>query len=219
MLPRLLRFVHYLSRSGAIVNAERAPLHREVLVRRIGVLFAGLAVFVLVPGSELPAGTLAGITLPDTIQVQAATLVLNGLGLRKKFVIKVYVAGLYVPKKSSDADAIVSANAPKRVVMHFVRSVSKSQMVNAFDESFKNNSPDASKAMKSEIDQLFAAIESLKEGDEMAFTFLPDAGTTLAVNGKDKLTIASPGFGALLFSVWLGPKPPNPELKKGLLGL
>ena len=44
------------------------------------------------------AGTLAGVTLPDTAQVAGKDLVLNGLGLRKKFVIKVYVGGLYLPQ-------------------------------------------------------------------------------------------------------------------------
>ena len=38
------------------------------------------------------------------------------------------------------------------------------------------------------------------------------------INGKDKLTIAGPAFGPVLFSVWLGPKPPNANLKKGILG-
>jgi hypothetical protein len=52
----------------------------------------------------------------------------------------------------------------------------------------------------------------------MIFTYVPGTGTTFSVNGADKVTVAGPAFGQLLFSVWLGPKPPNADLKKGILG-
>jgi len=72
--------------------------------------------------------------------------------------------------------------------------------------------------MKADIDRLLGALEPVKEGDQMVFTYVPGTGTTLAINGKDKLTIAAPAFGPVLFSVWLGPKPPNADLKSGMLG-
>ena len=177
-----------------------------------------VVVFVVASMFDLHAASLAGVTLPDTVQVGGTTLVLNGLGLRKKFVVKVYVAGLYLEQKSSDAGAIIKADARKRIVMHFVHGVSKNQMADAFDESLNNNTPDAKQTMKADIDRLLGALEPLKEGDQMVFTYVPATGTTLAINGQDKLTIAAPAFGPVLFSVWLGPKPPNVDLKKGLLG-
>ncbi len=178
-----------------------------------------LAFLFLVPFPlHLNAGSLAGVTLPDTTQVGGKTLVLNGLGLRTKFMVKVYVAGLYLEQKSSDPDAIIKADAPKQLVMKFVHSASKSQMADAFTESFNDNTPDAAKAMKGDIDRLLDALEPVKPGDEMVFTYLPGTGTTLAINGKEKLTIAGPAFAQVIFSVWLGPKPPNADLKKGMLG-
>ena len=177
-----------------------------------------VAVFVVASMFDLHAASLAGVTLPDTAQVGGTKLVLNGLGLRKKFVVKVYVAGLYLEQRSSDSGAIIKAEAPKRIVMQFVRGVSKSQLVDAFEESFNNNTPDARKTMKADIDRFLDALEPVKEGDQMVFTYVPGTGTTLAINGKDKLTVAAPAFGPVLFSVWLGPKPPNADLKKGMLG-
>ncbi len=168
--------------------------------------------------SNLYATTLAGVTLPDTVQAAGTTLTLNGLGVRTKFVVKVYVAGLYLDRKSSDPEAIMKFDAPKRIVMQFVHGASKNQMSDAFYDAFKDNTPDAITTMKVEIDRLLAAIEPVKDGDQMVFTYIPGAGTTFAVNGKDKLTIASAAFSHTLFSVWLGPKPPNASLKKGLLG-
>lgn len=186
-------------------------------MRKIIIALA-VVVFVVVSMLDVVAGSLAGVTLPDTQQVGSAKLVLNGLGLRTKYVVKVYVAGLYLEQKSSDPTAIIKADAPKRIVMQFLHGASKSQMTDAFDESFKDNSPDALKTMKPDIDRLLAAIEAVKSGDQMVFTYIPGTGTTYSMNGTDKVTIAGPAFGQVLFSVWLGPKPPNAELKKGMLG-
>jgi len=186
-------------------------------MRKTALSFA-VAVFGLASILNLHAASLAGVTLPDTVQIGSTTLVLNGLGLRTKFVVKVYVAGLYLAQKSSDATAIIKADAPKQIVMHFVHSASKNQIADAFQDSFNDNTPDAVKTMKSDIDRLLGALEPLKEGDQMVFTYVPETGTSFTINGKEKLTIAGAAFGQVLFSVWLGPKPPNAGLKKGILG-
>ena len=167
---------------------------------------------------ELHAGTLAGVTLPDIAQVAGKTLVLNGMGIRTKFMVKVYIAGLYLEQKSSDPAAIIKADAPKQIVMKFVHGASKSQMSDAFEESFNDNSPGAAKALKPDIDRLLNALDAVKVGDQMVFTYVPGTGTTMTINGQDKLTISDPAFGQLIMSVWLGRKPPNADLKKGLLG-
>ena len=191
---------------------------KEFLIRRIAISLA-IAVLGLASIYRLDAASLAGVTLPDTVNVGNTRLLLNGLGLRTKFMVKVYVAGLYLVQKSSDADAIVKADETKRIVMHFLHAVSKNQMADAFQESFRDNAPAASQQMKAEIDRLTSALEPLKEQDEMVFTYVPGAGTTVTIKGQEKVTIAGAPFAQMLFSVWLGPKPPNAGLKKGLLGL
>ena len=42
------------------------------------------------------ARELAGVSLPDTLSAGDKALKLNGLGLRKKAIFKVYVGGLYL---------------------------------------------------------------------------------------------------------------------------
>ena len=179
-------------------------------------VLAGMAV--MINGAKLQAGSLAGVTMPDTQQVAGKTLALNGLGLRTKYMVKVYVAGLYVEQKSSDANAIIKADAPKRIVLQFVHGASKGQMTDAFNESFNDNTPDAVKTMKPDIDKMLGAIDAVKVGDQMIFTYVPGTGTTYAMNGQDKVTIPGAAFGQVMFAVWLGPKPPTADCKKGLLG-
>ena len=167
---------------------------------------------------SLQAASLAGVTLPDSQQVAGKSLVLNGVGLRTKMMVKVYVAGLYLEQKSSDPNTIMKSDSPKRIVMHFVHSASKGQMADAFNDGFKDNAPDAVKTMKPDIDKLIGALDAINSGDEMVFTYVPGTGTNLAINGKDKVTIAGQPFAQALLSVWLGPKPPTGDLKKGMLG-
>ena len=109
---------------------------------------AALAVLVLAPLSPhrmlAQAGTeIAGVAVPATVDAGGQTLVLNGAALRKKSIIKVYVAGLYLPARSQDANAILASDGPRELRMQFVRDVGKDKMCEAWDESLENNSPGA----------------------------------------------------------------------------
>lgn len=92
-------------------------------------------------------------------------------------------------------------------------------MTGAFDESFKGNDPDAERTRKSDMDGFLNALEDVKVGEQMVFTYVPGTGATLAINGKGKLTVSGAPFGQLSFSVWLGPKIRAASLKKSVLGL
>jgi hypothetical protein len=164
----------------------------------------------------LLAATLAGVTLPDTVTVGSQTLVLNGLGLRSKLIVKVYVGGLYLEKKTNDPAAIVQLDGPKRVVLQFIYGeVSREQMLEAFEDGFKNNAPNAPKA---EVKQWLDAVETMKKGEQLTVTYVPGTGTTLTLRGKDKLTVPGLPFAQAVFAVWFGPKPPSSDLKNGMLG-
>jgi hypothetical protein len=162
-----------------------------------------------------------GVRLPDTVTVGDKTLVLNGLGVREAtvFNVNVYVAGLYLEAKTKNpADIIGSDAKAKRLDLVFVRDVDKGDITKAWREGFENNGGDM-KALGSRLGQLNAWMEDLKERDVLSFTYVPDTGVTVSVKGKTKGTIGGADFARALFSIWLGPKPPNSGLKKGLLGL
>jgi len=173
--------------------------------------------FILAAAINLLGATLAGVTLPDSTDVGGKKLVLNGMGLRTKMMFKVYVGGLYLEQKSSNADAILKADAPKRVVLHFLRDVDRDTMAEAFTESFTANSSNAA-SLKGDFDKMLAGFEPIKTDDEWAFTYVPGTGTTLTVKGKDKGTIPGLPFAQSMFACWLGPKPPNADLKTKMLG-
>jgi hypothetical protein len=172
---------------------------------------------VLAAAIHLTGATLAGVSLPDATTVGGKALVLNGIGLRTKLIVKVYVAGLYLEQRSSDAGAIVRAEATKQIVLQFVRDVTRDQMVDAFTESFANNVPNAP-SLKGDIDRMLGAFEPLETRDQMIFTYVPGTGTSLAIRGQSKVTIPGAAFGQAMFACFLGPKPPTSDLKNKLLG-
>ena len=174
-----------------------------------------LMLITLLGAAKLGAATLADVTLPDSAKVGDETLVLNGLGLRSKMGVKVYVAALYLGQKSSDGPAILKADAPKRIVLHFVREVGGEKLKDTFLDGFDAN---AKATLKAQIDQFTSALETLKVGEEMSITYVPGAGTTIGVKGKDKINIPGLPFARAVFGIWLGAKPPSGDLKKGLLG-
>ena len=168
-------------------------------------------------GTGALAGELAGITLPDTLKAGEKTLKLNGLGLRKKSVFKVYVGGLYLESLSKDGGAIVASDQAKAIRMYFLRDLTKAQLVEGFQEGFDGNVKDKA-AEKAAFDKMLALVPDVKEGTTMTFAYLPGKGTTLSAGAKELGVSEGKGFADAVFSIWLGPKPPSDDLKKGMLG-
>ena len=168
-------------------------------------------------GPAALAGELAGATLPDTLKAGEKTLKLNGLGLREKAVFKVYVGGLYLESPSKDAGAILASDQAKGIRMHFVRDLTKAQLVEAFQEGFEANVKDRA-PQKAAFDRMLALVPDMKEGSTLTFAYVPGKGTTLSAGGKELGVFEGKGFADAVFAIWLGPKPPSEDLKKGLLG-
>ncbi|HUL69351.1 MAG TPA: chalcone isomerase family protein [Gemmatimonadales bacterium] len=161
----------------------------------------------------------ANVTMPTTVDVGTSHLVLNGMALRKKMMFKVYVASLYLPAKSNNADEILAADAPRYMVMSFVRSVDKGKLCEAWEDGLEKNTPNAGEQLKADFKQLCDWMEDIKDGEQMVFTYLPEGGTTVGVRGTEKGVIAGKEFGDALFRCWIGPNPaPGQGFKKDLLG-
>jgi chalcone isomerase-like protein len=168
-------------------------------------------------GTAALAGQLEGATLPDTLKAGEKTLKLNGLGLRKKAMFKVYVGGLYLESPSKDASAILAADQAKAIRMHFLRDLTRAQLVEAFQEGFEGNVKDRA-PQKAAFDKMLALVPDVKEGSTMTFAYVPGKGTTLSAGSKELGTFEGKGFADAVFAIWLGPKPPSDDLKKGMLG-
>ncbi len=175
-----------------------------------------------------PAAELEGLKLPDSARVTegGAELVLNGAGVRTRFMFRVYVGALYVQKKTSAANAVISDTGAKRIALYMLRELSSAQFVSALEDGLKNNhSAEELAKLDAAIKQLraiFDAVITAKAGDVILIDYLPSSvpgsGTRITINGAAKGTIAGEDFNRALLRIWLGDNPADSDLKKGLLG-
>jgi len=176
-------------------------------------ILAALAV-----ASVASAVEVAGITVPPTATVAGQKLVLNGAGLRKKAIFKVYVGALYLPSKTTSADAALASGVAK-VTMKMMRDVEAEKLRGAWTEGFANNNPagDMPK-LKARIERFNALFADTVEGDLIEVDLNGVAGASVSINGKARGTVEGEDFAKAVLRIWLGPKPPSDDLKNGMLG-
>jgi hypothetical protein len=167
----------------------------------------------------LYASSLAGVSMPDSIKVNNETLILNGLGLREKYWVDIYVAGLYLPSKMSDGAAIMKANVDKRIQVEFIySSVPKSKMIAVLEENISNN-PQFSSDTVAQIRQCGSWMQDFTSGDIVMFDYAPNTQTTtIYINDDVRGTIQSKEFMEAIFAMYVGKYPATEALKQGLLG-
>ena len=76
------------------------------------------------------------------------------------------------------------------MVMHFLYSVGKDKMCEAWEEGLEANMPNASAEVKTAFKTLCSWMEDIPKGKRLVLTYVPGTGTTVEVNGKKKGTLA-----------------------------
>jgi hypothetical protein len=188
----------------------------------LGVLAIALAIGIGGAASAQPI-ELEGVKFEPTAQVGGQTLQLNGAGVRTRVFFKVYVAGLYVPQKSTDPNALLAQKGPRRVAIHMLRNVDADTFATSLADGLRaNNSEQQLAAIKVQADALTATLKAIgeaKKGDTIFFEFTPEAGTRVVVNGQPRGDpIPGEDFFTAVLRIWLGSRPADAELKRGMLG-
>ena len=181
--------------------------------------FSVLSFFtLLLVGGVARGATLEGVVLADTLEVGGKTLQLNGLGMREATIlnVKVYVGGLYLEQRSSDAEAILASDQYKLLTLRFVRDVGVDDVRNGWSEGFEHNAVNLD-AIADRVQTFNGFMADMKKGGDLTLTFLGDR-VEVSVDGTQRGVIEGADFARDLLAIWLGPKPPNEGLKKGLLG-
>jgi hypothetical protein len=199
--------------AGAVTLSDRLP-DTEVPMKRWSI--GGVA---LVLATSIGAATLAGVTMPDTVSASGKTLRLNGLGLRTKVFFKIYVGGLYLESPTREPAKAISSDEAKRVVMHFLyKKVTSKQLVEAWEEGFRDNAGALAPAVKTDLARFESWMGDIVAGQEIVLSYEPGKGTTVELAGQERGTIPGAEFMRALWSVFLGPHPPTEDLKRGMLG-
>jgi hypothetical protein len=104
-----------------------------------------------------------------------------------------------------------------------LRDVDAATFAGALNDGLKDNHTEAQlTALKPQIDALNAAFKQVgeaKKGDIIQLDFAPDVGTRVVVNGQQRgSAMAGDAFFSALLRIWIGDKPADAGLKKGVLG-
>ena len=164
---------------------------------------------------------IAGVSMPQSISVDQRELILNGAGVRSKFFMELYVAGLYLKKKDSDPGKIIKADEPMAIRLHIISSmITSEKMEDATREGFINSTNGETGAIKERIEKFILVFkEKINENDIFELIYIPGKGTEVIKNNESRTVVEGYDFKQALFGIWLCDKPAQKGLKKKLLGI
>lgn len=162
-----------------------------------------------------------GVKLDDAVTVDNQQLVLNGAGVRKKLLLKIYICSLYIPDRTNQTAAVMGMS-PRRVQMNMIRDSSSERVIGALLDGLEaNNTPAERAPIQAQIDQMVAVLKSLPgldAGDVVAADYINGA-THFVVNGESKGAIPGEAFNQAFIKIWLGNRPVDSDLKRAMLGM
>ncbi len=192
----------------------------QVIVKAVDISHILLAVGLLgATPSIAGAAQLAGVNLPDTRQVAGTRLLLNGIALRTYSIVNlhIYVAGLYLERRSSSAETILRSPEMKLLEIHFLRDVGQDEARKAWRSGFANNCQAPCRLDPQAVARFIAKVPAVHRGDVSMFLFTQD-GMTVTFNGRTLGTTSNLYFAQQVLGTFLGPVPPTPRVKRELLG-
>jgi hypothetical protein len=166
----------------------------------------------------------SGVKLEDSADVQGTKLQLNGAGTRYKAIFRVYVAGLYLPKKVTTPADVISQPGPKRFSVTMVRDIDANELGRLLTRGMEDNmgKNEMSKLIPGllRMSQIFSEQKKLVAGDNFMIEWVPGVGSVITVKGKVQgEPFKEPEFFKALMWIWLGQSPADWKLKEALLGI
>lgn len=176
-----------------------------------------------------------GINILKSVKLENIELILNGVGLRKKFGFKAYFAGLYLPEKSRDQNKIINADEPQAIIMYWKRSADikkiqmvflKSLAVSAHVPEKKNYTMESDFGSQSKDIKKFVSWvskTSVKKNHVWSFNYIPGRGLDVYVYDTEsnifKGNIPGLEFKKILWGIWIADNQAvGDKMKNDMLG-
>lgn len=166
------------------------------------------------------AAEVAGVNLPESLSADDQALNLNGTGVRSKFFMDIYAAGLYLPEANKDGETVVSQDKPMALRLHITSSLlTAEKMESATREGFEQSTGGKTESIKPSIEKFIAAFkDEIKENDVFDLVYKPGKGVEVYKNSELKASAEGLDFKKALFGIWLSENAVQDDLKDGLLG-
>jgi hypothetical protein len=185
--------------------------------------FVAVSAFALTGTLTVQAAEISGIKFDDTVTVGGKSLVLNGIGMRQIFVVKVYAAALYLAEKKTSSADVQALTTPKRISLVIQREINSEEFGQLFITSMNKNSNKEEKAkvinQTVKFGEMFASMDKVKKGDIVNLDWIPGTGTVSSLNGKPiGEALQDIAFYNAVLRIWIGENPVQSDLKRALLG-
>ena len=163
-----------------------------------------------------------GVTFPGEKVIAGKTLQLNGVAYRKALgIVKVFVSGLYLEKKTHDAKEAIESEQVKYMLTHYLTSKATAKKIREgfIDLMEKCNPPEMVRTHKADIEKYASWLDKdMAPGMTSASTYIPGKGLTLEYQGELRGTIPGKEFAQMYYRYNIGKKA-RKNIRKGLLGL
>ncbi len=155
------------------------------------------------------------------MNIQNTKTQLNGVGVRKKYFLNIYIGGLYLLNKSNNAKKVIEADEAMGIKIHIVsKFIFSKKMINGVEKGFEKSTNGNQDKFRSKINKLLSFFEDeINKEDVFDIVYHPNTGTTVYKNNLIQGNIKSLDFKQALFGVWLCDDPADEDLKEMMLNL
>lgn len=202
----------------------RSRLHPGLRLRMAALLVALCATTAAgaVP-SPARAVEIEGMRFDDAARVGGKELQLNGTALRAGFLAKGYVAALYLQEKARNATVVLGTSGAKRLQLRMLRETEPPAIMRSLRQGIRDNHSESQvqglATRLVQFERTLGELGTAHKGDVINLDFSPQTGTVIAINGTPRgRPIPGEDFYQAVLRVFLGERPVDPDVKRGLLG-
>lgn len=173
--------------------------------------------FMLLISFNVSAAEIVGVNFNETYKDQGVSMTLKGTGLKTVVFFKAFAAGYYRNDEENQEDL---GEFAKRIEVEYFVKIPGEKLNNFTIDTMKDNvTKEDFNALANEVDLMGEYFVDLKPGDRFSLTYIPGVGTEFAHNNEVTGIIKGNDFAKALFSVWLGDKPFDKDLRNKILGI
>ena len=162
----------------------------------------------------------AGVKLPEQMQLEQQSLTLNGAGIRKMLFMDLYVGSLYTKTKTSQPADILDSKTPVAIRLDIISGmITSDKMASTVKDGFKKATGGKMEPLQERLDSFIGVFkDEIVKGDQFTLVAVPGKGLNAYKNGTYLTNIKGDDFSKTLLKIWLGDKPADKRLKKAMLG-
>ncbi len=160
----------------------------------------------------------SGVCFVRETEVSGNTLSVRDIGTYRAWGFRVYTTTLYIPSGVEGIDEVLSANTPRKLVLHYHRSITADDLAESTEEFASRNPRNDMAALRERLDKLYDAYKDVGSGDEYAISYTPNEGTTIELNDEKIISIEGGDFARAFFGIWLGEEPISSGIRDRLVG-